>query len=395
MANERSRSFLKILIFSIIPLLILILILELGFRFYFYQKEGQYDLAVVELYDRGKFGLLKLLAKKKVADLAIPPGLEEALYSEEGEPLFEEFKILYEKYFKLLVTATKKIDSKFVVLYIPSDNYRTKSFNKKTRKFFRELTQKYGIEFLDTTDEFMKWPTDIPTLRPENGHLSRFGNKLVVENLAEVLQKYDDYRSSFHFSERPKLFGDLVPNEKKYWRLWEAKPFRATTSSQGLRLKYNLTFPKEKQRVLILGDSFTYGPYLGDHETYPALLDTKFPEREVINAGVLGYTIPDEADLFVDRAKYVEPDITILQVLDNDIYGLFFFKRNEFSRNKYLRGRLDGITPMSARREIFPPSELELKFIESMRKKQLHEEEETGRSLEAGEQIFLKGSIIN
>ena len=369
MAKERSRSFLKILIFSVIPLLLLLLILELGFRFYFYQKEGQYNLAIVELYDRGKFGLLKLLAKKKVADLAVPPGLEEALYSKEGEPLFGEFKKLYEKYFKLLLTATQKIDSKFVVLYIPSDNYRTKSFNKKTRKFFRELTRKYGIEFLDATDEFMKWPTDIPTLRPENGHLSRFGNKLVVENLAEVIKKYDDYRSSFRFSERPTLFGDLVPNEKKYWRLWEAKPFRATTNSQGLRLHYNLTFPKQKQRILILGDSFTYGPYLGDHETYPALLDTRFPEKEVINAGVLGYTITDEANLFIDRAQYVEPDITILQVLDNDIYGLFFVKRNEFSRKKYLYGRLDGITPMNARLEIFPPSERELKFIESIRKK--------------------------
>ena len=102
MANERSRSFLKILVFSFIPLMVLILILELGFRFYFYQKEGQYDLAIVELYDRGKFGMLKLLAQKKVADLAVPPGLEEALYTEEGEPLFEEFKILYEKYFKSL-----------------------------------------------------------------------------------------------------------------------------------------------------------------------------------------------------------------------------------------------------------------------------------------------------
>ncbi len=369
MANKRSLSFFKILVFSVIPLLILILILELGFRFYFYQKEGQYDLAIVELYDRGKFDLLKRLAQKKVADLAVPPRLEEALYSEEGEPLFEEFKKLYEKYFKLLVTATKKIDSKFVVLYIPSDNYRTKSFNKKTRKFYRELTQKYEIEFLDSTDEFMKWPTDIPTLRPENGHLSRFGNKLVVENLAEVIKKYDDYRSSFHFSERPKLFGDLVPNEKKYWRLWEAKPFRATTNSQGLRLNYNLAFPKIKQRILILGDSFTYGPYLGDHETYPALLDTKFPEKEVINGGVLGYTITDEVGLFVGRAKYVEPDITILQVLDNDIYGLFFFKRNEFSRNKYLSRRLSGITSMSAKKKIFPPSEQELNFIELIREK--------------------------
>jgi len=54
----------------------------------------------------------------------------------------------------------------------------------------------------------------------------------------------------------------------------------------------------------------------------------KYSDKEVINAGVAGYTITDEVSLFVERAKYVEPDITILQVLDNNLHDLLYFKRN-------------------------------------------------------------------
>ncbi|GJL77500.1 MAG: hypothetical protein NPINA01_04890 [Nitrospinaceae bacterium] len=369
MANKRSFGVMKTLGFSLIPLIILVIVLELGLRVFLYQLESPYKLGLVDAYARVKLGVLKFRARKTVADLSIPPGLEEALYSKEGKLLFQELKNSYETHFKLLVNETKKINSRLIVLYIPSDNYRTKTFNKKTRNFFRELTQKYTIEFLDLTDEFLKWPVDYPTLLPENGHLSRFGNKLVVEALEPLITRYDDHRSSFQFENRPRLLGDLVPNENKFWKLWEAKPFRAITNSQGFRMSYDLKFPKEKQRILILGDSFTYGPYMGDHETYPAMLDKKFPDKEVINAAVLGYTIPDEVDLFVDRAKFVEPDITLLQVLDNDIIGLFFLKRKEFSRNKFLFGRLTEVMQPISGDKTFLPSELELEFLESINKK--------------------------
>ena len=60
----------------------------------------------------------------------------------------------------------------------------------------------------------------------------------------------------------------------------------------------------------------------------------------------------EEKSLFEDRARYIEPDITVLQVLDNDIYGLFYYKKMDFGRKG----------------EIFEPTKLELDFIEAVRK---------------------------
>jgi hypothetical protein len=66
----------------------------------------------------------------------------------------------------------------------------------------------------------------------------------------------------------------------------------------------------------------------------PAMLQKANPDLEVINAVIDGYTITDELSLFVERAQLIAPDITILQVLDNDLYGPFYFKMNDFDRKK-------------------------------------------------------------
>jgi len=99
---------------------------------------------------------------------------------------------------------------------------------------------------------------------------------------------------------------------------------------------HDLTFPKSRQRILFLGDSFTFGPYLPAHDVFPGLLGKKFPDIEFVNAGKAGYTITDEASLFSERAKFLEPDVTVLQVLDNDLYGLMYFKLIQFDRKQRL-----------------------------------------------------------
>jgi hypothetical protein len=53
---------------------------------------------------------------------------------------------------------------------------------------------------------------------------------------------------------------------------------------------------------------------------------------ETLDAGGPGYTIVDEATLFTERAQHCRPDIVILQVLDDDLFGLTSFKLNSFSR---------------------------------------------------------------
>lgn len=56
--------------------------------------------------------------------------------------------------------------------------------------------------------------------------------------------------------------------------------------------------PAGTKRILILGDSYTFGEYVGDEETYPAVLERYYREEdqvvEVVNAGYADGWSPDE-----------------------------------------------------------------------------------------------------
>ncbi len=139
------------------------------------------------------------------------------------------------------------------------------------------------------------------------------------------------------FDQRPSLFGDQNPDSHDLSPWDTERPYMLTTNSQGLRMTYDLAFPKTKQRILILGDSYTFGPYLENAHTFPAILDQTLDYAEVINAGHGGYTISHEASLYFERAQYTEPDIVILQVLDNDLWGLMYFHENKYNRHGEVR----------------------------------------------------------
>jgi lysophospholipase L1-like esterase len=202
------------------------------------------------------------------------------------------------------------------------------------------------------TSTFSRYQGKDILLLPENGHLSRYGNRVIAKELTKHFSG-EKHRAHFIFtSARPKIMGDLRPNEKGSWDIVEGLPFRVYTNAQGFRNTFNIDFPKTKQRVLVLGDSFTFGPYLPNHDTYPALLNKHFKDKEFINAGKPGYTIIQQSSLFLERAKYVEPDITLLQVLDNDLCDLFFFKLNQYKRTK----------------KEYVPSDLETEFFNTLKK---------------------------
>ena len=345
--SSESLSILKKIVFTLTPLIILLIILEVSLRIVYFQTNSQSPLAIVASFRHVRGKVLAAKAKNYVQNYQIP---RDALFSADAKELLEQFQQEYETNFKMLVEEAQKIQSKLFVLYIPTDLYENPENGLFCRNFFAHLAEKYQLEFIDLSEEFRKYPLDVLTLLPDDGHLSRFGNQVVAGKLAEYIDKYSNYRTIFQFQKRVSLFGDLKPSDNSIWQIKPDMPYRVTTNSQGLRMGYDLTFPKRKQRILALGDSVTFGPYLPNHHIYPYLLERKYSDKEVINAGVAGYTIIDELSLFVERARYVEPDITVLQVLDNDISDLFFFKRNEFNR----------------KRGFYQPSELEKNFLSSL-----------------------------
>ena len=93
------------------------------------------------------------------------------------------------------------------------------------------------------------------------------------------------------------------------------------TNSKGFRGRKD--FPqsknKEKLRILILGDSFTFGDEVSDDETYSYYLQEMLPHTDVINMGVHGYGHDQMLVLFKEEGVKYQPDIVILGFLPLDM----------------------------------------------------------------------------
>ena len=332
----KKISFLKTVLFSLIPLTAVFVVAEVGLRTTLYQYRSRYVLALQEVYEKAHQLVITKLVERRLGNLNIPGGTREALYTDDGSLLLHEFQGRYEANFSQLVQETEKIGSKLMMVYIPSDDFHSKLHQMDVnRAFFAELCAKYHIPFLDVTEKFLKYPSDVVTLLPADNHLSRFGNQIVADEIGQtILSLFRGYKSGVHFDVRPALLGDFRPNDDSIWTQNPSLPYHVRINSQGLRMDSDLNFPKTKQRILILGDSVTFGVFLHGHDTYPGLLNRKYPDNEFVNAGVQGYTVFQELSLFKERAKYAEPDVTVLQVLDNDLYDFYYFRLNEFDRER-------------------------------------------------------------
>ena len=75
-------------------------------------------------------------------------------------------------------------------------------------------------------------------------------------------------------------------------------------------------------RVLVLGDSFTFGWGVLDEQPYPqrteTLLRAQGLDVEVINAGIPGYNTEQEAHLLDELMPRYQPDLVVLSYVVND-----------------------------------------------------------------------------
>ncbi|MEX2207632.1 MAG: SGNH/GDSL hydrolase family protein [Myxococcota bacterium] len=74
-----------------------------------------------------------------------------------------------------------------------------------------------------------------------------------------------------------------------------------------------------KLRVLVLGDSFTYGIGVADDETFSARLEALDPRYEVLNTGVNGYGTAQELLLLRDQGLALRPDVVVVVFFWNDV----------------------------------------------------------------------------
>ena len=141
-----------------------------------------------------------------------------------------------------------------------------------------------------------------------------------------------------YFFNRTEGGGDLAPDQNGVWAIWPHRPYHVQTNSDGLRNTDE--FDNEHDFVVLaVGDSFTFGPYVPNEDTWPAqlerLLDTVLYPRattQVLNGGVSGYTIVDEYHYLHERGVKLEPDLVIIAFFPNDISDMRTLEREYLAR---------------------------------------------------------------
>lgn len=126
----------------------------------------------------------------------------------------------------------------------------------------------------------------------------------------EVYYTFDIYDPSKGWIPKPSLKDVKVFNNKIL-----------NTNSKGLRGKKDFPHSKNKEtlRILILGDSFTFGDEVSDDETYAYYLQQMLPDTEVINMGIHGYGHDQMLILLKEEGVKYQPDIVILGFLALDM----------------------------------------------------------------------------
>lgn len=107
-------------------------------------------------------------------------------------------------------------------------------------------------------------------------------------------------------------------------------------------------------RILVLGDSFTFGEDVGDDETYSHHLERLLPGTEVINLGVHGYGHDQMLIYLREEGVRYRPDVVILGFLTGDM------ERNVLSFRDYAKPRfvLDGGKLALRNSPVPPPAEM-------------------------------------
>lgn len=116
--------------------------------------------------------------------------------------------------------------------------------------------------------------------------------------------------------------GIFAPNQTLVDRRKPTLPHRVTIGNLGFR---GQDVPRERPtgefRIVVAGDSFTYGDFVDDGETLPAQLESALKARgtnvRVINAGLGGSTITDETHM-IERALSLAPDLVIVVFAEED-----------------------------------------------------------------------------
>ncbi len=75
------------------------------------------------------------------------------------------------------------------------------------------------------------------------------------------------------------------------------------------------------ERVLVLGDSFTWGFGVEQEQIFTEVIEKSEQDLEVINAGVSGYSPDQELIWLREQGMHFQPDLVLLVLSGNDVWG--------------------------------------------------------------------------
>jgi len=110
-----------------------------------------------------------------------------------------------------------------------------------------------------------------------------------------------------------------------------------SSNSRGVRgqREYATEKPAGVQRIVVVGDSFSFGEEASDEETYAYLLEQRLPNTEVINLAVHGYGHDQMLITLREAGMQYHPDIVLLGFLMTDMV------RNTLAFRDYAKPRFE------------------------------------------------------
>ena len=202
----------------------------------------------------------------------------------------------------------------------------------------------------------------------------------------EIYYEFDVYDPLLGWRAKPNLrnrraFGDEILN----------------TNSLGLRGEREYAVEKSPRvngatRILVLGDSFTFGDEVSDDETFCHYLGQLLPEAEVMNFGMHGYGHDQMLLLYREVARQYRPDVVIVAFvyLDMDRNLLRF---RDYAKPRFVleKGdlRLDN-SPVPTPEQTLAREPWRSKFVDALALALRAIETRTGRREERARKLSLR-----
>ena len=112
---------------------------------------------------------------------------------------------------------------------------------------------------------------------------------------------------------------------------------QVSTNSKGLRDKkeYSYENRNNKFRIVVIGDSFTFGHRVSNNETYSFLLERMLDNVEVINMGVEDYGTDQQLIYLKEEGVKYKPDLIILGFMSDSIHrNILLF--SDFAKPRFI-----------------------------------------------------------